>query len=209
MPSEPESKRAAAFFDGQNLFYGVKGAFGYNFPNYDPKKLAEAVCAQEGWHLASTHFYTGIPDETDNLHWHHFWTTKLAVMGTRDINTFSRPLRYRNRRIECPGEIVVTQLVGQEKGIDIRIALDVVRLARENAYDVAIIFSQDQDLSEVSKEVRAISVLKDRWIKIASAFPVSPTSVNKRGINGTDWIKINKALYDTCIDPVDYRKPKS
>jgi len=35
----------------------------------------------------------------------------------------------------------------EEKGIDVRLALDVVRMALGNLY-VALIFSQDQDLSE-------------------------------------------------------------
>ncbi len=96
-------------------------------------------------------------------------------------------------------------MVGQEKGIDVRIALDVVRLARENAYDVALLFSQDQDLSEVADEVRAISRVESRWIKIASVFPLSPTSRNRRGVNKTDWIPIDRATYDACLDPNDYR----
>ena len=32
--------------------------------------------------------------------------------------------------------------------MDVRLAVDVVRMAREKLYDVALIFSQDQDLSE-------------------------------------------------------------
>jgi hypothetical protein len=74
--------------------------------------------------------------------------------------------------------------------------------------DVALIFSQDQDLSEVADEVRSISIAQDRWIKLACAFPVSPTCVNVRGINKTDWIEIDRALYDACLDPNDYRLKK-
>ena len=84
----------------------------------------------------------------------------------------------------------------------------VIRTARQNDLDVAIIFSQDQDFSEVADEIRALAQEQGRWMKIASAFPTSPTSGNKRGINGTDWIKIDRATYDACIDPRDYR-PKS
>jgi hypothetical protein len=47
----PDIIRAAAFFDGQNLFHCAKAAFGYTFPNYDPVVLANAVCAQKGWRL--------------------------------------------------------------------------------------------------------------------------------------------------------------
>lgn len=88
---------------------------------------------------------------------------------------------------------------------DVRIALDVVRLARQGACDVALLFSQDQDLSEVADEVRAISREEDRWIKIASAFPSSPASRNRRGVNKTDWIPIDRATYDACLDLNDYR----
>lgn len=98
-----------------------------------------------------------------------------------------------------------TKLVGQEKGIDIRLALDIVRLAHAKTYDVALVLSQDQDLSEVADELRTIQNEQRRWIKMASAFLTSPTSRNKRGINNTDWIKIDRVMYDACIDPRDYR----
>jgi uncharacterized LabA/DUF88 family protein len=153
MPVEPAVKRAIAFFDGQNLFYAVKKAFGYSYPNYDPKALAERIIGARGWTLLKTFFYTGIPDPTDNPFWNHFWTAKMAVMGTRGIQTFSRSLRYRNQTVRLPDGSSTTILVGEEKGVDVRLALDVVRMARETLYDVALIFSQDQDLSEAADEV--------------------------------------------------------
>ena len=90
-----------------------------------------------------------------------------------------------------------------------RIAIDVIRMAHRSEYDAALIFSQDQDLSEVAAEVRVISQEQDRWIKVASAFPVSPTARNKRGINSTDWVSVDRALYDACLDPRDYRPKKT
>lgn len=205
MRVEPGVKRTIAFVDGQNLFYAVKNAFGYSFPNYDPQALAKSICLNQGWNLQETHFYTGIPDATDDAFWNHFWTAKMAVMGTRGIKTFSRLLRYRHQTITLPSGNPTTILVGQEKGIDIRIALDIVRLARENHYDVALIFSQDQDLSEVVNEVRSISQQQDKWIKVACAFPVSPTYKNNRGVSGADWIKFDRSTYDLCLDSNDYR----
>lgn len=98
-----------------------------------------------------------------------------------------------------------TVLIGQEKGIDIRIALDIIRYSLDGVFDVALVFSQDQDLSEVAEDIRKISLNQSRWIKIVSVFPVSPTCRNTRGINKTDWIKINRIVYDTCIDKTDYR----
>lgn len=205
MPQEPIIKRTVAFIDGQNLFYSVKKAFGYRYPNYDVEQLAKKVCSTKGLRLDFVRFYTGIPDQSADPFWHHFWTAKLAVMGTRGIHSFSRTLRYRHQTILLPDGTSTTILVGQEKGIDVRIALDVVRLALDKVYDVALLFSQDQDLSEVVDEVKKISIVQQRWIKVASAFPLSPTTENRRGINNTDWVKIDQATYDTCLDKTDYR----
>jgi uncharacterized LabA/DUF88 family protein len=205
---EPTTKRAIVFFDGQNLFHGVREAFGYAYPNYDALALAKEICKSQGWTLVETRFYTGIPDLADNAAWHHFWSAKLAVMGRQRIKVFSRPRRYRNKEVKLPGGGTHTFLTGEEKGIDIRIALDVISLANHKAYDVGLIFSQDQDLSEVADEIRVIAEEQHRWIKIASAFPDSPTSRNRRGINKTDWVRISRATYDACLDSRDYR-PKS
>lgn len=131
------------------------------------------------------------------------------MMGRQDIRTYSRLLRYRNKRVKLPDGTFHSYLAGEEKGIDVRIALDVIRMAHRNEYDVALIFSQDQDLSEVADEIRTISREQDRWIKVASAFPSSPTSINRRGIEKTDWIRIDRATYDACVDTRDYRRKPS
>lgn len=210
MPTEPSNKRVVAFLDGQNLFYAAKNAFGYKWPNYDPQLLANSVCSLHGWILAETRFYTGLPSPQDDRFWNHFWSAKLAQMGRVGIKTYSRHLKYRNQTVNLPGGGTITVLVGSEKGIDIRLALDVVACIRDNRCDVAVIFSQDQDLSEVSDEVRAIAAQQNRWVKLACAFPSSPTYSNTRGIDKTDWIPIDRALYDACLDPRDYRpgRPK-
>lgn len=111
-------------------------------------------------------------------------------MAAQGIHTYHRPTRNQ-----------------KEKGIDVRIALDVIGLARRNAYDVALIFSQDQDLSEVVAEIKEIAREQNRWIKIACAYPVA-SHITKRGINKTEWVPISREVYDTCIDSRDYR-PRS
>jgi uncharacterized LabA/DUF88 family protein len=199
----PFNPRSISFIDGQNLFRSAKEAFGYPFPNYDVLKLSNIISAQNHWSLVETRFYTGVPDPSDPRH--VFWKNKLASMGRRGIVMFTRPIRTRMKEITCSRGHTERIPISVEKGVDVRIAIDFIRLAFANRFDVAIIFSQDQDLSEAAKEIRSISFASKRWIKIASAFPVSDISHNKRGIDHTDWIKIDRDLYDRCIDPVDYR----
>ncbi|HAH06258.1 MAG TPA: NYN domain-containing protein [Elusimicrobia bacterium] len=205
MALEPSDKRAVAFIDGQNLYHAVRAAFGCAHPNYDAKALAEAVCRSKGWRLVQTRFYTGIPAPTENPFWHHYWTGKLGVMVRQGVHAFSRSLQYLRRRIRLPDGSEYSFMDGEEKGIDVRIAIDVIRAAHRSECDVVLLFSQDQDLSEVADEIRAISREQGRWLKIASAYPLSRTSRNCRGINKTDWVPIEREMYDACLDRRDYR----
>ncbi len=205
MPAEPANKRAIAFIDGQNLYHMARQAFGYTYPNYDVQKLAQAICTLKGWNLDRVCFYTGVPDATDNAFWNGFWKKKLLGMSRRGISVYSRSLVYRNKVVTLPDGTTHSFLTGEEKGIDVRLALDVLDLAHRNEYDVAVIFSQDQDLTELVDLIRAVVGFQNRWIRIASAYPDSPTKTYRRGIDRTDWCPIDRTTYDACIDPIDYR----
>lgn len=93
----------------------------------------------------------------------------------------------------------------QEKGIDVRLAVDLISMAYRNLYDVAVIFSQDQDLAEVVDEIHSVSRMQKREITLASAFPEGVNATAKRGIDGTKWIKMDQEFYDSCLDPRNYR----
>lgn len=202
---ESSNKRVSFFIDGQNLFHGVKEAFGYRYPNYDVKKLSRCVCQKQGWgEPVSIHFYTGVPGKHRSPQWHGFWRRKLDEMKKHGVSVFSRTLVYSGIEHSFKGSSQ-PEFIGREKGIDIRLALDVIREVSEDICNIAVIFSQDQDFSEVAKDVRSIAEREERWIKIVSAFPFSPECENTRGIDKTDWIKIDKKMYDECIDPKDYR----
>lgn len=205
MSSEPVRKRVVSFLDGQNLYHSARETFGYTYPNYDVLALSRRICKERGWEFHQARFYTGVPSEADDRFWSQFWSRKLAVLGRQGVHVYSRTLRYRKRSVRLPDGTEQSYLVGEEKGIDVRIALDIIRMAHHRDYDVALLFSQDQDLSEVAQEIRSISREQDRWIKIACAFPFSPTTRNPRGIEKTDWIRIDRATYEACLDRRDYR----
>lgn len=174
MPLERSSRRAIAFFDGQNLFHAARHAFGHTYPNYDPMALGGTLCERQGWTLSEVRFYTGVPDREDDAFWHHFWTSKLASLGRCGVTVYSRALRYRNKLVRLPDGSEHSYLAAEEKGIGVRIAIDVVGLAWQDAFDVALIFSQDQDLSEVAREIRQIACRQDHWIKDRQRFPIQP-----------------------------------
>ena len=129
MPEEPDVKRAISFIGGQNLFRHAKDAFGHYNPNYDPRKLSNAVCEGHGWINHGVRFYTGIPGADRAPMWHGYWTRRLTAMRRAGIAVISRPLRYRVEQGRLPDRSVHEIPVEREKGIDLRLGLDVVRLA--------------------------------------------------------------------------------
>ena len=174
-------------------------------PNYDPINLTAAIAYEEGRTTEQVRFYTGVPDVNHDGRWHAYWTRRLAAMKRRGVEVTSRRLRYGRETIVLEDGSSKTVEVPREKGIDLRLGLDVVRMARNNQLDVALIFSQDQDIAEIATEIRDVSRSSGRWIKVACAFPDSATASSHRGINGTDWIRISRTQYDDCLDPRDYR----
>ena len=96
---------------------------------------------------------------------------------------------------------------GQEKGVDVSLALDIVRLTYENLYDCGIIVSQDWDFGPPVSLAKAIARNQSRTVSFESAFPFDNNNTSPRGIPGTTWFHIDKAMYDSCYDPTDYRQP--
>jgi hypothetical protein len=140
--------------------------------------------------MTQTRFYTGVPDHHVNALWQGFWNNKLRHLGSRGIYV------YRGR----------VNSGGQEKGVDVNIAVDLVRMTYERAYEVAIIVSQDWDFGAAVMLARQIVRSQARQAIFESAFPYEHgVSVSSRGVPGTTWVRIDKATYDTRNDPRDYR----
>lgn len=194
--------RTLISFDGQNLYHLAKNAWApvpsvsgspYGYPSYDVEKLAQTLVARvPGRVLTQIRFYTGVPDPNHGrkeAFWHGFWSNKLRYLGSRGIYV------YRGR----------INLGGQEKGVDVSLAVDIVELAYDQAYDAAIIVSQDWDFGSAVRLCRHIAQTQERTLSFDSAFPYRAGAVSPRGIPGTTWVRIDKAVYDTCYDPTDYR----
>ena len=188
--------------DGQNLFYGAKRAWPsphpalpspYEWPSYDVEKLAHALTAKtDGRVLSEIRFYTGVPNPNGGpaqRFWYDFWANKLRHLQRRGVYT------YR-------GKINAGR---QEKGVDVSLALDLVKATYEERYDVAIIVSQDTDFAPAVELARQVGTGQGRKLYFASAFPLGPGTTYTRGIPGTTWIPIDQTTYDACLDPRDYR----
>lgn len=200
--SNQANQRTIIFFDGQNLYHGAKDAWApdpptgpspYAWPSYDVEKLGQALVAKvHGRVLIQIRFYTGVPDPwrgpKENF-WHGFWSNKLRFLGSRGIYVYKGRVNPN----------------GQEKGVDVSLAIDLVKLTYEQAYEVAIIVSQDWDFGPAVRLAKEIAHGQGRMLVFESAFSYGPGTHSRRGVPGTQWVQIDKATYDACHDPTDYR----
>ena len=178
--------RVIAFFDGQNIYHSAKTAFPGASDDYDPKSLAGLIAQRQGWSLVQTRFYTGVPDPKRDKRGADGWARRLLRMRNDGCVTISRKLKYS------------PEGVGREKGIDVRLALDLIRLAHDRRMDVALLFSQDNDFLEVANEVYELNSRADHFLRFASAYPSSKHYKNRRGIHRKRWIQFDRADWDSC-----------
>lgn len=145
-----KKERVAIFIDGSNFYHGLKTYIGNTKINFT--RFAELLCGDR--ELIRTYYYNVpvnqkyFPDIYqdqqrffDSLKTLPYFELKLGRLEKRVvrvdrnelINTFGE--KTAKLIIEKWGDTVVTFV---EKGIDINMAVDMLRLAYHNAYDTAI-----------------------------------------------------------------------
>jgi len=135
--------RVIVFVDYMNVYEDFRRAFcsGTLLPTdgqFDPvafgKLLAERGPNHEEWRLSEVRVYVGQPIHAHNTRAATAHDRQSAVWRNAGVVVLARPLQY------LPGGVV------RQKGIDVALAVDVVSLAHERKYEIAIIASTDTDL---------------------------------------------------------------
>lgn len=192
--------RTIVFIDGQNLYHLARAAWSpgpqvagspYGYPSYDVEKLATWLVAHDRRRiLQQTRFYTGVPElrNPQTTFWHGFWGRKLRYLVSRGVYVYRGRVR--------PG--------GQEKGVDVSLAIDLIQLTYEAACDIAIIVSQTGTSARPYDLPGRIARDHNRALTVESAFPYEAGRMNPRGIPGSTWIHIDKTTYDGCLDERDW-----
>ena len=132
---------------------------------------------------------------------HGWWTRRLTAMRRSDVFVTARSRRYPVERVRLADRSIHEIPVEREKGVDLRPGLDVVGRARNGESGEAILFSRDQDLAEVAREVGGISRVIGQWLKLVSAFPDRPKAASSRGIDHTVWFRRDREFHHACLDP--------
>ena len=145
--------RVVVFIDYQNVYHLARAAFGFegdpdkNLGHVHPRRVGELLCelgrsAFADRELSGVRVYQGLPDIRSGAGLVRFVTRQIAGWErSAGVVVNTRPLAYHETTRRGK-----TTWRAQEKGVDVMLAVDVVDMARTDAYDTAVVFSADTDL---------------------------------------------------------------
>ncbi len=140
------TQKLVLFLDDKNLYKGARRAFFkpadyHTRGQFDPVRLGELICSrlphsvEEKRELHEVRLYTGTPSSTYEPKSYGAHMKQRLAWEAAGATVISRPLRYLKG--VPPGE---------QKGVDVALAVDFVTMAVDGKFDVGVIFSTDTDL---------------------------------------------------------------
>ncbi len=220
-PPKPTPLRTVVFIDGENLRKTCYRLFDWGWCH--PLRVAtELVNAKTDRVLVQSRLYTGVPDPNVEQVRAGRMTRRLNAYEADGVHVVRRTLKYSSawQVISPPttsaAAVVVPSasasqttsvgggsavqakqvLVGREKGIDTRLALDLIRLALDNVYDLAIVVSGDSDMDEAVREVFDLRPFLGRWISVENGAPRAA---------GKKYVRLQSCTYVTYIDEAMFK----
>jgi uncharacterized LabA/DUF88 family protein len=199
-------RRICLFVDYQNAYMQARRCFGSAVApsqagQFVPVALGELLAtrrrsaALDGV-LHQVRLYRGLPDASRDSQ-AHAAVGRQTLSWTSDprVVVVTRPLRYRRggRRPE-------------EKGIDVRLAVDFVTMALRGEYDVGVLLSHDTDLVPALEAVLDLSPATA--VEVAAWAPTTGR-VNRLRVPGRQvWCHyLTAADHAAVADPRNYARP--
>lgn len=195
----------AVFLDYQNVHFSAREVFGGygGAPEdtlVDPLKIAETIVDKrtKPGVLDAVHVYRGRPSPDRQ--------PVPAAANDMQTSAWSRDRRVHvvRRALRYPrdfGEPGCTERP-REKGVDVHLAIDLVRGALENAYDVAVLFSRDTDL------LPAVEMVFDQHQRTGASIELATWQGTSRLRLGDTQLPychlLSETEWQTCRDHYDY-----
>lgn len=202
------SERVVVFIDYENMQRCAKDAFAVDRGHFWPWKLGKLLVDKRNArvdarpsHLAGVQVYRGLPsprrepnahaaNEAQTASWH------ASTPEAGHLTIYRRPLRYPrdwpDRKTGRP----------QEKGIDVALAVDLVRMTYQGAFEVAIVCSHDTDLSPALDAADSVRTTRHH-IEVASWDRRKRISYSRDP--NLPWChRLDAADFDLVRDPTNY-----
>jgi len=142
-----KNKIIAVYVDGSNLYHKLRNLDISNTTYFDYGGLAKWLARNRK--IVSKRYYIGVirAKESDK---------KGQVLRKSQIKLFNHLSSKKQGFIIKRGYLMKNEGVYHEKGVDVKIAVDMLVGAYENMYDTAILISSDTDLVPAIQKVRQL-----------------------------------------------------
>lgn len=171
-----QDERVMIFIDGSNFYFGCKNILGK--ASVDFYKFSQLICAKRK--LIRAYYYNA------------------PLIKALDEKKYISQQRFFESLKNTPyltlklGRLVNRNGVYVEKGIDINIAVDMLRLAQNNAYDTAALVSGDGDF------VSAVEGVKDLGKHVEHVYFMTGQSHHLRQACDR-YIELSKPCLSPCL----------
>lgn len=198
--------RVIVFLDYQNVFAGARSSF--HLPPHaptdgqiDPVALGNLLVSRRirPSRLQQVRIYRGLPDASREPRPYGANDRQTAAWRRNPlVEVLRRPLRY-------PPDWPATK--AKEKGVDVALAIDFVRLAVQGSYDAGVLFSTDTDLVPALEAVMDIRTV-GAHVEVA-AWTCSGRKMSRLRLPDTNvpWCHyLTEADYRSVADVIDYTR---
>lgn len=205
-----EAKRTAVFIDYQNVVMDARRAFcsqpyGPADGQIDPIRYGNYLVAQEPLgsegrrSLTQVRVYRGRPHSEKDRRTHAAHMRQVARWGQQGVEVIARDLRYPSNWPRQKAE---------EKGIDVALAIDAIRMAINDELDVAILATTDTDQRPVLEAFHQLPLAHSPVVEVAAW--KSATMRKKLQVrNYHVWSHfLEEDAYRQVRDKRDYNLPK-
>ncbi len=143
-----KKRRVAIYIDGNNTYFKLKDLNLKNLTNFNYRKLADWLSGSR--EIISYRYYIGkIHTADDNL--------KGQELRKNQQRLFARLQSKEQGFVIKEGRLMENGGKYHEKGVDVKLAVDLVVGAFDNLYDDAIIISSDTDLIPAIKKIKHLN----------------------------------------------------
>ncbi|RKZ34269.1 NYN domain-containing protein [bacterium] len=169
-------RKVMMFIDGSNLYHGMRDILGK--VNIDYECFIKKLVGDR--YLVRVYYYTPVINREEAEEQYHSQQRFLTYLT--DINY----VQAKFGKLVRQGEILV------EKSIDVKLAVDMVRYAGLNYYDIAILISGDGDF------VPAVEAVKEMGKQVECAFFIQETANVLKQVTDV-FIELNQHFLADCI----------
>lgn len=140
-----KEKRVAIYIDGSNLYHKLKDLEIPKITYFDYSEFAKWLSRE--MNIISKRYYIGVVRAKED-------DERGQRLRREQQKLFSHLTSNKQNFIIKQGYLMKNDGVYHEKGVDVKIAVDMLVGAYDNLYDVAIVISSDTDLIPVIQKIK-------------------------------------------------------